>query len=246
MVGLFIFGLILCSYYAFLKHRRRAVSFSQYFLYFGIFLVIYSSWELIGFFSIWDYVPKEMRIFIDCMLVFFVGTYFLFIFACVKRSKAKISRTPTVIFVFGAGLFGDRLSLSLKTRLDRTIALSKEYPSARIVVSGGQGPNEWLSEGMAMKKYLVANGICEHLIFTEEKSTSTYENLLFSMRLYDLKSQPVALVSNQFHLYRLEKIAHKLGIDGFGVAAMLPSIAAPVFYTREYFAFLKGIIHREI
>lgn len=246
MIGLFIFGLLLCCYYGFLKYCRRAVSFSQYFLYFGIFLMIYSGWELVGFFSIWDYLPKALRRLIDALILLFVMMYVFYIYACVKRSRAKIHRQPTVILVCGAGLFGDRLSLSLKTRLDRTIALSSQYPQAKIIVSGGQGPNEWLSEGEAMKQYLIENGIDQNSIFTEEKSTSTYENLLFSMQLYDLDNQTVALVSNQFHLYRLEMIAHKLGIEGFGVAAMLPSIAAPVFYTREFFAFLKGIIHREI
>jgi len=161
-------------------------------------------------------------------------------------AKKTYTITPDLIFVFGAGLIENRISLSLKTRLNKAYELSLMYPKCPMIVSGGQGKNEWLSEAEAMKKYLIEKGVDESKIWLEDKSTTTWENLTFSMQLYDLKDKKIALVSNQFHMYRVEKMAKKLGLEGYGMVAHLHHMGAIAFYIREYFAFFKAVLKNEI
>ena len=49
-------------------------------------------------------------------------------------------------------------------------------------MSGGKGPDEVIAEGEAMQNYAVKQGIPADDIIVENKSTTTYENILFSHR----------------------------------------------------------------
>ena len=82
-----------------------------------------------------------------------------------------------------------------------------------IVVSGGQGPQETVTEAEAMRRYLVSCGVAEDHIVKEERATSTLENLQFSDALLRERVQmrrfqvfgphaakvPVALIVCQNH-----------------------------------------------
>ena len=61
-----------------------------------------------------------------------------------------------------------------------------------------------------MRNYLMVHGIDESRILIEDRSTNTYENLKFSMNLYNVKHAVV--VSNTYHLYRTKIIAKRLGM----------------------------------
>ena len=58
------------------------------------------------------------------------------------------------------------------------------YPDLKIVVSGGQGEGENITEATAMRNFLVDNGVDSSLIIMEDKSTNTYENFLYSKQKY--------------------------------------------------------------
>ena len=63
------------------------------------------------------------------------------------------------VIVLGARVRGAKISNSLKQRLDRAIEYSEEYPNTVLVLSGGKGPGEEISEARAMYEYLQYNGI---------------------------------------------------------------------------------------
>ena len=72
-------------------------------------------------------------------------------------------------------------SLTLKSRLDTAIEyLNITKDDTYIVVSGGQGNGENISEAKAMQRYLIQKGIEEEKIILEDKSTSTNENFKYS------------------------------------------------------------------
>lgn len=56
-------------------------------------------------------------------------------------------------------------------------AASRYYGHNYVVVSGGQGMDEEVSEAFAMKEYLTNKGISEDRIIMEDKSTNTLENI---------------------------------------------------------------------
>jgi len=80
--------------------------------------------------------------------------------------------------ILGAKVNGEIPSLSLRYRLDAALEYANQYSHVLLVLSGGQGVAEYISEGEAMKKYLMKNGIDEDRLLVESASTSTYENVL--------------------------------------------------------------------
>lgn len=120
------------------------------------------------------------------------------------------------VIVLGAGLVGDRPSRSLADRLNAAVAYHAENPHALIVVSGGQGADEAVSEAFAMKRYLTEHGVAESLIVTEDRSTSTAENFAFSKDILDERfdgEYTVAFITSDFHVFRAGHIAEKAGLE---------------------------------
>ena len=95
----------------------------------------------------------------------------------------------------------------LKYRLDAVIEFNKLNPNMKIIVSGGQGQGEDVTEAFAMRKYLVDKGVSENLIICEDKSTSTYENFLFTKELLEKEigngDYIITVVTNNFHMYKV-------------------------------------------
>ena len=130
------------------------------------------------------------------------------------------------LLVLGAGINGTEPSLALKSRLDAAYAYLAEHPDCIAIVSGGQNEDELIPESEAMEKYLLDKGISSDRIWQEDKSTSTRENFLFTLELIRQKTgkTPTELnvVSNEFHLYRVGKIAESLDLDCRGIPAKTP------------------------
>lgn len=148
-----------------------------------------------------------------------------------------------VVIVLGAGIKGDNPSYALKMRLDKAVEYHEKNPDAYIVVTGGKGPQEDTTEAYAMEKYLISKGVDESIIIKEEHSTSTNENMRFTKEILDKKfdkSYRVTVITNNFHIYRAEKIAEDEGFKN--ITTLHCSIHVydiiPV-YLRECLAVLK-------
>ena len=117
----------------------------------------------------------------------------------------------------------------------------------RIIVSGGQGPGETITEAEAMKRYLVQHGISEDRIIKEDKSTNTKENLIFTRRLIreiDSKENiKITIVTSNFHMFRSRTLAKEVGFDEVqSWSAPIHPLLIPTYYVREYLAIVKGLI----
>ena len=156
-----------------------------------------------------------------------------------KIANGKVSHTAPYVLILGAKLFGDKPSLSLQNRLDVALGYLHSHPKAKVVVSGGQGEDEDISEALSMSRYLMGNGIEKERILLEDRSTSTYENIKFSKNLYNIKHAVV--VSNTYHLYRAKIIANRLGMKMEALAAPTPRRSRKKAYIREYVAVMKTI-----
>ncbi|MCU9810564.1 YdcF family protein [Paraclostridium sp. AKS81] len=85
------------------------------------------------------------------------------------------------MIVLGASVKNTTPSLTLRGRLDKAIQyLDESKDDCYIVVSGGKGSDEKLSEAKAMENYLVEHGVNKDKIILEDKSTNTYENFKYS------------------------------------------------------------------
>lgn len=148
------------------------------------------------------------------------------------------------IIVLGCGLKddGETVSFSLEKRLEASIKYFKKNPQAMIVVSGGQGSDENISEALAMEKYLISKGIPENKILMEDKSTSTYENFEFSKRVLDeyfKDDYKVAFTTNNYHIFRANSTAKKVGFDISHYSAKTPLYVVIPSYMREVLANIK-------
>lgn len=112
----------------------------------------------------------------------------------------------TAVVVFGAGVNGTVPSLSLQVRLEAALEYIADKPGIPIVVSGGQGPGEDITEARCMADWLIARGVEPERILLEEKATNTEENVRFSEALLSAHGvdplSNVAYVTADYHLCR--------------------------------------------
>lgn len=158
---------------------------------------------------------------LGCYLSFSV--IFFLTFILMKTVPATESCSDyDVIIVLGAGVRGNRPSATLSYRLDKSIEVFNSCEDAIIIVSGGRGKDESISEASAMKNYLISKGIKEDAIIMEDGSTSTEENFAFSKKIIENlypNGAKIAFVTNDFHVYRAKKIAKKQDISVDGIAS---------------------------
>lgn len=160
-----------------------------------------------------------------------------------KNSKSTANGQNNILIILGAKVNdGGVPSLSLKNRLDVAYDYLVQYPHVQTVVSGGQGKDEDRTEAIVMYTYLVDKGIDPERILLEEKSTSTYENLLFTKQLFSNELTNATIVSNDFHLTRAVYLANKLDIEVDILAAKTPAVVETKSRIRERVALLKTYI----
>lgn len=131
----------------------------------------------------------------------------------------------------------------LRRRLDKAVEYLKENPGTQVIVSGGQGNNEPVSEAAGMRGYLVDAGINDERILVEDTSVNTFQNLVFSGRLLDRENDKVVIVTNNFHVFRSIRIAEKQGYKNVeGMAAGSVAGMAPHNLLREFFGVVKDFL----
>ena len=148
------------------------------------------------------------------------------------------------VIVLGAGLKGGyTVSWTLAERLDKAAEYYENNPNVIIVVSGGQGEDEFVSEAYAMQQYLISKGVDEKNILLEDKSTSTRENFAFSKAVLDefFSGSPYsnAFITNSFHCYRAGKYAETAGLELDFIPAKTPALMMPAYCARDFL----GVIH---
>jgi len=167
--------------------------------------------------------------------------------AIIHSSRPDPSVDVDYLIILGAGLNGEQLSWTLWERMQKGLDYLKAHPKVKVIVSGGQGPGEIISEAEAMKRFLVENGVANERILKEEQSTSTMENFRFSHELIirptsHQNSKKVAVITNDFHLFRAKILARRNGLIPVGIPSPTPWYIVPNVYLREYFAVVKSLI----
>jgi len=165
----------------------------------------------------------------------------------VRAGKDASEDACRYMIVLGAGVNGTEPSLILSERLQTAKTYLEENPDTICIVSGGQGAGEQITEAACMQNYLVKNGVDESRIWMEEKATSTWENLEFSLELIEKKTgdRPtrVGIVTSEFHLFRAGWMAEKMGIDPVGIPAKTSWVSLKVnYFLREIVGVWKHII----
>lgn len=168
-----------------------------------------------------------------CLLVF------LFI-KVLSGMNAKGRKNLDYVVVLGAHVKGEVPSKALLKRLEAALDYGKKNPDTKLILSGGQGFGEEITEALCMKRYLSENGIFSERLILEEKSTDTKENLKFSDEMTGCKEKKTGILSNDFHVYRAVRLAKKMGyVSPEGIAASSDPFMEPHYIIREIFALVK-------
>lgn len=161
-------------------------------------------------------------------------------------NKTEIHQEVDYLIILGAGLYWDRISPALEERLKVSLEYLEENKEIKVIVSGGQGPNEKFSEAYAMGEYLLEHGIEKERIILEDESRNTFQNLKFSLdkikEIDNAENPRVLIASNKFHILRSKIIAKRLEMVPYGLGAEVPSTIIFKSYVREYFALIKSLL----
>lgn len=182
-------------------------------------------------------IKKSMTLFFALWLVSFVVVESIIISSQSSDENYKVD----YLLILGAGLRGEDLSLTLYNRMETGLNYLLKHPEVKVIVSGGKGPGEAITEAAAMKRFLILKGIEDSRIIKEESSTSTFENLKHSkQQLLNNDEAKVLIVTNDFHMFRAKLLAKRAGLIPYGLPSKTPPIVLVNCYLREYFAVIKS------
>ena len=243
----YAFGVFFIVYYFTLTSAMGPITFSKYLLLGGIFLCVF------GFINqtlyknvIYKKIIKVIKPLFLIGLTVFIITELAIIGFSLQKNMDKADYT----IVLGAGIRGEIMTVTLKQRVDTAIEYTKSNEDfGYIVVTGGQGPGESITEAEAMKRYLVKNGIDDEHVIKEEYATDTYENLEFSKKIIEKHSGKkidelnIKVITSGFHLLRSKMLCNELGYKNVTYCASpIWTIFIPNYYIREFIGFYKMLV----
>ena len=170
--------------------------------------------------------------------------------AVLYGSHDHIRGDPQVMVILGCQVKPWGPSVLLQDRLDKALDYLEDHPDLTIVVSGGQGPDEPVSEARCMYDYLTEHGVDEAQILMEDQSHNTVENLRYTMDLLaeagcDTTADMV-VVSNGFHLTQVWMLWSRVCGGDYNLSTLAaPSSHVPSrlkMYIREPLALVKSFV----
>lgn len=189
---------------------------------------------------------KWLRNMLTVLIVISVVTILLFEILMYQAQEDPLPNSDVPILVLGAGLINGEPSPTLKRRLNKAYELYQQNPTT-IVTSGGVDYNEEISEGEAMKRYLVSLGVDPEDVIVEDKSTSTHENFLFSKDLlapFEVNPE-IIVVTNDFHMFRAKMIGGRAGFTVYAAPSKTPKHIIIQTHIREYFAIINSFLFQK-
>jgi len=118
--------------------------------------------------------------------------------------------------VLGAAVWSQGVSPVFRERINHAIDLYRRGRVHKIIFTGGQGNRNEPTEAAAARAYAVSNGISPSDILIEQRSHTTYENLVYAKQLADVHGlKKVLIVSDPLHMKRAIAMAHDVGLDAY-------------------------------
>ena len=162
----------------------------------------------------------------------------------IRHSFGDPKEEVRYMVVLGAKVRSTGPSVSLWDRIYGARDYLEAQEDVIAVVSGGQGPDEPMTEARAMYDALVDLGIPPERIWLEEDATSTWENITFSLDLIEAttgtRPEKIGVLSSEYHLFRASLLAKKCGVDFVGIPAETSRFSQKVnHFMRE----IAGVWH---
>ena len=162
----------------------------------------------------------------------------------IKASFGDPKEQVQYMVVLGAKVRQNGPSVSLWDRIHAAADYLETHLDTIAIVSGGQGPDEPMTEAQAMYDGLMGLGIDPERIWMEDKATSTWENLNFALDLIEEKTgerpTKLGILSSEYHLFRAKLFAKECGVEPVGIPARTSRLSQKVnHFMRE----VAGVWH---
>lgn len=140
--------------------------------------------------------------------------------AVVATARRDDAAPADAIVVLGAAQYNGRPSPVFRARLDHAANLYRRGLAPLVIVTGGVGTGESLSEAVVGRDYLMTAGLPAAALATESAGhTSAASMRAAAEHLHQLGQHRAVLVSDGFHLLRLRFLARRLGLGASGSPA---------------------------
>ena len=178
-------------------------------------------------------------LYFECMLI---GT----IIADVIAAKHEPEPNKDFLIVLGCALRSDGSPTPLlRGRIDRALSFAENQKKKTgkdlcFVASGGQGADEVISESESIRDYLLAHGVPEERIISEDRSTNTFENMQFSKALIQSQKADakIAFSTTNYHVFRSGLFARRVKMRAVGMGAKTKWYFWPNAAVREFVGLL--------
>jgi uncharacterized SAM-binding protein YcdF (DUF218 family) len=147
--------------------------------------------------------------------------------------------------VLGAAVWSQGVSPVFRERINHAIDLYRRRQVHKIIFTGGQGNANEPTEAAAARMYAIENGISQSDILIEQRSHTTYENLVYAKQLADVHGlKKVLIVSDPMHMKRAIAMAQDVGLDAYpspttttrytGFRSQMSELTRETFYYLGY------------
>lgn len=200
----------------------------------GLFAVFARQlWRLIR--GVWRFAAGKAAL---CVLAAAIAGFVGFCgFNCVMMANYASQPLQQVncVMILGCQVRGSEPGYDLLSRMKTALPLIEANPDVPVIVTGGKGRGEDITEAECTKQWLISQGVAEDRIYTEDKSHSTATNFEYSAPLLEEFgiSDGIAVVTNDFHQYRANIFAGRLGLSTGHYSAQTRLLVLPNYLIRE-------------
>ena len=193
---------------------------------------------------------KKLFRLIFLFLILLILFYLIFTaISIVNYGKIDEKASSDVAIVLGASTWNGEVSPVYRERINHGIWLYQNGYVDFLILTGGVGDGNNVSDAYIAKQYAISNSVPEQAIFIEEKSTITEENLENAKAIMDENSFDTAIiVSDPLHMKRSMLMAGDYGINACSSptpTTMYKSLKTQIpFLLREEFFYIGYSIVR--
>jgi uncharacterized SAM-binding protein YcdF (DUF218 family) len=157
------------------------------------------------------------------------ASWILCVLSVVFWGARDMARPADAIVVLGAAQYAGRPSPVLKARLDHALILWKRGLARRMVLTGGRGTGDTISEAAVGRRYVMKAGLADSLILLENEGRTTFASLdAVAVIMKKEGLERAILVSDPFHMLRLRILASRLGVE----SVTSPTRTSPISANR--------------
>lgn len=180
--------------------------------------------------------PRYLKRLLLALPLLALAVYLASFLAVYLTSRSDQHEPADAIVVLGAAQYNGKPSPVLRARLDHAVELYREGLAPALIVTGGIGTGDRVSEATVSRQYLVARGVPDQAIVVRPEGRSTQESMRSVAEWARAHgTRRVLLVSDPFHMLRLRLEARRTSL----VAYTSPTTSSPISadWKRELYFF---------